>query len=120
MAARKRQLAPWEIVARRRNALRSTGPRTPEGKRRSALNSLKWQVCTKRRQRRLVAQGEDPREFRRLHRDLIALFGSADPRLGPLVAMVADEFWRKARALQVVKWISARRINRHRQTAGPV
>ncbi len=41
----KRALEPWKIAARRRNALKSTGPRTAVGKRRSALNSLKWRLC---------------------------------------------------------------------------
>ncbi len=37
---KRRHLTPRELDARRRNALRSTGPRTPRGKARASLNAL--------------------------------------------------------------------------------
>jgi hypothetical protein len=96
----KRQLTPREIAARRRNAQRSTGPRTRAGKRRSALNSLKWPICSRRRQNKLAARGEDPREFRRFARDLTALLRPPDPPLRRLVASLAVGWWRKVRLLR--------------------
>lgn len=94
-----RPLKSWEIAARRRNAQESTGPRSREGKRRAALNSMKWRVCTKDEEERLVARGEDPREFRRLHRDLIGLLKPFDAGLDRLVGRLTGEFWEKRRLL---------------------
>jgi len=74
--------AAW-LAANRRNALKSTGPKTAAGKRRVALNgrpvdtpSLRsgQALCSPELERQLRARGEHPRDFRRLHRDLIALF----------------------------------------------
>ena len=41
MLLRPRTLTPASLAARRANALKSTGPRTAQGKARVALNSLK-------------------------------------------------------------------------------
>ena len=45
--------------ASRHNALKSTGPRTPEGKKRSKFNALKHGLSAKT----LVLPGEDPLAF---------------------------------------------------------
>ncbi len=92
----KRALAPWEIAARRRNAQRSTGPRTSAGKRRSALNALRSGEHA-----RLLGGGKwflakDPPEFRRLHCALLALLGPVDGwDLAFLMHHLAQEFWWK-------------------------
>ena len=57
-----------QIEANRRNALRSTGPKTPEGKAAVSLNSLRHGL----RARTVVLPGEDPQEFQRLCDDLEA------------------------------------------------
>jgi hypothetical protein len=49
------------------------------GKRRAALNSRK-DSYSEELERQFRARGEDPRDFRRLHRDLVALF---QPREAP-------------------------------------
>ncbi len=96
MAQRKRALAAWEIAARRRNAQRSTGPRTAAGKRRSALNALRSGEHV-----RLPGGGKwflpkDPPEFRRLHCSLMALLGPIDGwDLAFLAHRLAQEFWWK-------------------------
>ncbi len=92
----KRTLAPWEIAARRRNAQRSTGPRSAAGKRRSALNALRSGEHA-----RLPGGGKwfldnDPPEFRRLHCALLALLGPIDGwDLAFLAHHLAQEFWWK-------------------------
>ncbi len=92
----KRALAPWEIAARRRNAQRSTGPRTAAGRRRSALNALRTGEHA-----RLPGGGKwflakDPPEFRRLHCALLALLGPIDGwDLAFLAHHLAQEFWWK-------------------------
>jgi hypothetical protein len=98
---RKRPLASWEIAARRRNGRKSKGPRTPEGKRRAALNLLRWRLCPKEQEKLLTAQGEDPREFRRLHRELFALLEPTDAVFEGLMSRLAGEFWNKLRLVRM-------------------
>ncbi len=62
------------LAANRRNAQKSTGPRTAAGKRRAALNSQRRGLASPEIERQLQERGEDPDDFRRLHRDLVALF----------------------------------------------
>src|SRR5215469_2019445 len=57
-----------QIEANRRNALKSTGPRTPEGKAVVSLNALKHGL----RARRVVLPGENVEEFHQLCDDLEA------------------------------------------------
>ena len=63
------------ILANRRNALKSSGPRSAARKRRVALNACRG-LCSEELERQFRARGEDPREFRRLHRDLIGILHS--------------------------------------------
>jgi hypothetical protein len=50
-----------KLAANRRNAQKSTGPRTPEGKDRSRLNALDHGCCAKT----LILPGEEPEELER-------------------------------------------------------
>src|SRR5258708_23165532 len=59
---------PSQIDANRRNALKSTGPKTPEGKAAVSLNSLRHGL----RARTVVLPGEDSQEFQSLCDDLEA------------------------------------------------
>jgi len=61
-------------IAASRNALKSTGRRTAAGKRRVALNTRSRDLIPEELERQLLARGEEPRDFRRLHRDLVAIF----------------------------------------------
>ncbi len=91
----RRPLTAAELAARRRNAQKSTGPRTPEGKRRSALNSLKKYLCPHWRAFLIPLKGQDPREYRRLHRDLIALLQPDNSFFRSLVRDLAEAWWEK-------------------------
>ncbi len=62
-----------QLQAQRRNVARSTGPRSLGGKRRAALNSTKWRQCSKAQQKIMALEGRNPFEYRRLHRQLIAI-----------------------------------------------
>jgi hypothetical protein len=55
-----------QIDANRRNALKSTGPRTSEGKTAASLNALRHGL----RARTVVLPGEDSQEFHQLCEDL--------------------------------------------------
>src|SRR6266851_5655361 len=57
-----------QIEANRRNALKSTGPRTPEGKVACRMNSLRHGL----RARTVVLPHENPEEFQQLCDDLEA------------------------------------------------
>jgi len=90
----KRPLTVPQILARRRNARRSTGPRTEEGRRRAKLNyrSLELPEAARRRLERLHA---DPRDFQRVWRDVLAVFAFMGPEMEPCLSAVAWDFWLK-------------------------
>lgn len=98
------QLTPLEMAARRRNAPKSTGPRTWAGKFRSSLNSLKGSFCPPWREPLIKVQGGDPRGLRRLHRDLISLLLPQDRYMAERVAELADACWEKVGVLHPLPW----------------
>jgi hypothetical protein len=95
-----RQHSSLRIAANRRNALKSTGPRTAAGKRRVALNALVRGLLPEDLERQLRARGEDLNEFRRLHRDLIGIFEPRDPAGARVVTQMALTWWEKARRIR--------------------
>jgi hypothetical protein len=62
----KKRVSPKQLRANRRNAQRSTGPRTDEGKSRAAKNAIVHGILC----RDLLMPGEDPKEFEAF-RDLL-------------------------------------------------
>ena len=70
----KPALSAARLAANRRNARKSTGPKTKAGKRRVALNARRLDFAPPEIEQQLRARGEDPRDFRRLHRDVADLF----------------------------------------------
>ena len=82
-----------QIKANRNNAKKSTGPRTEEGKTRSAKNALKHGLLA----RDAVLPGEDPADF---DRQLAALEADIQPDNSlefELVRQIADAQWRMRR-----------------------
>lgn len=69
-------MTPAKLRAQRANAQLSTGPRTPEGRRRSALNRLDAEVLDLPGGRWLHG---GVRDFQRIWRDLVALFWFVNP-----------------------------------------
>ncbi len=60
-------LSAARLAADRRNALKSTGPKKPAGKRRVPLNKGgDKELCSPELERDLRARGEDPRDLRRM------------------------------------------------------
>jgi hypothetical protein len=88
------------LAARRRNAQKSTGPRTAAGKRRAALNSQKRQLCPAWFEPILRREGGDLGDFQRLHRDLIALLQPFDTETRRMVEFLAICWWDKSRRLR--------------------
>src|SRR5262245_21199290 len=56
-----------QIIANRRNAQKSTGPQTPEGKAKSCKNALKHSFCSTD----IFIEGEDPIEYLRFRIDML-------------------------------------------------
>ncbi len=98
-------MTPARLAANRRNALKSTGPRTRAGKHRASLNGRTQGLCPQQLERELRARGEDLGEFRRLHRDLIAIFRPQDVAAIGVVEGLARTWWEKARRIR--HWVAA-------------
>ncbi|MGO9271496.1 MAG: hypothetical protein ACLQOO_14755 [Terriglobia bacterium] len=101
----KPPLSPARLAANRRNARKSTGPKTKAGKRRAALNGRRLDVAFPEIEieRRLQARGEDPRDFRCLHRDVAALFQPQDVTGEAAAQLLAMTWWEKARRIR--NWV---------------
>ncbi len=82
-----------QINANRNNAKKSTGPRTEEGKTRSAKNSLKHGLLA----RDTAMPGEDPADFDRQLSALEADIQPANSLEFELVRQIADAQWRMRR-----------------------
>jgi len=88
--------SPRRLAANRQNSLKSTGPKSSAGKRRVALNALRGNLCPVELEKQLRARGQDPREFRALHRDLMAIFRPKQPATFAAVELLARLWWQKA------------------------
>ncbi len=86
-----------QIEANRRNAQRSTGPRTPEGKAAVCHNALATGIYAKHH---VVAHTEDPKALDRLVAEYYQRFAPSTPEQRCLVdCLIADE-WRLRRFLR--------------------
>lgn len=87
-----------QIEANRRNAQRSTGPRTPEGKAAVCHNALATGIYTKHH---VVAPTEDPKALDGLVAEYYQRFAPTTPEQRCLVdCLIADE-WRLRRFLRI-------------------
>ncbi len=86
-----------QITANRINALRSTGPRTPEGKKRSARNAVKWGLFSKQ----VVLTEEEAHEWEQLSTHIRTLLQPGDPIEELLADEVTANWFRLARCLKI-------------------
>ncbi len=86
-----------QIAANRRNASRSTGPKTAKGKARSSQNATSHGLFTKA----VVLSNESRTEYDELVRAFVAKFQPRDPVEMRLVQRLADCEWRLTRARYV-------------------
>jgi hypothetical protein len=84
---------PAQITANRANALKSTGPRTLEGKATARFNALKHGLDANS----LVLPGEDPAEYDALVRDYYASSNPATPEEAFHVDTMIRADWNKRR-----------------------
>jgi hypothetical protein len=86
-------ISPAKLEANRRNALRSTEPKTERGKERARLNALRHGM----RAKELVARGEDFADFGRFSAELGATLKPGDAFEEQLVEDIAMSSWRLRR-----------------------
>jgi hypothetical protein len=82
-----------QIEANRQNAQRSTGPRTPEGKAKVAMNALKHGLTADR----IVLANEDPEEFDAFRSAMLAALDPQDAVDQVLAERVVFNAWRLRR-----------------------
>ena len=93
------QLTPQLLAASRRNARRSTGPRSPAAKQNSKLNALKHgaYVSDENQRQAMQALGEDPEQFQSLTEELRSAFGPGDALWEKQIEDLAWLYWRRKR-----------------------
>jgi len=94
--------SPARVRANRRNAQKSTGPRTDAGKSHSCMNALQSGIHAESH----IIRGEDPAGLDRLAADYHAEFHPATPRQRDLVDAIVDNEWkiRRLRYLESEIW----------------
>lgn len=92
-------MSPKQIEANRRNARKSTGPKTPEGRATSKMNALKHGILS----RQVLVQGMNIKESRNELNKLHQRFWDELQPVGPVEEMLVDQIvtahWRQRRAL---------------------
>ena len=101
-------LAGARAAASRSNGAKSRGPRTPEGKARSAQNALKHGL---RAQRFLVVGNESAREFDALETALVDELAPEGTLQGLLAGRIARAAWRLERAERIEADLFAREMH---------
>jgi hypothetical protein len=86
-----------KIEANRRNALRSTGPKTEEGKRRSRLNAVRHGLTAETAVRHL----EDAKDYNAFEATIIADYCAETAVARELVLRLASLLWRLRRATAI-------------------
>ncbi len=86
-----------QVAANRRNATKSSGPRTKSGKVRSSGNALKHGLSAEQ----VVMLDENPAAFEALRSDLFEHYQPTDPVAEHLVEQVAACIWRLRRVPEI-------------------
>lgn len=89
-----RSISDKQLAANRRNATRSTGPRTPEGKARAAQNAIQHGLCAQR----ITLPGEDAHEWAVFHHQFLLDLQPNDALERLMVDRIALAAWRLQRA----------------------
>ena len=86
-----------QIEANRRNALKSTGPKTENGKQQSRRNALKHGLTAET----VIEPLEDPEEYRAFEEAIVSEYAPQTPVEQELVHRLASLFWRLRRATSI-------------------
>ena len=116
------KLTPRQLESNRRNAQKSTGPRSDAGKRRVALNALKYGRYTgpHTMEQSMLLLGEDPHEFHAFRESLLASRQPTDAMERMLVEDIAMLAWKKRRLNRAQQGLQLRNLemlelDRHRR-----
>jgi len=91
-----------QLEANRRNALRSTGPRTENGKQQSRRNVLKHRLTAET----VIEPLENPEEYRVFEEAVVSEYLPQTPVERELVHRLASLFWRLRRATSIETGLS--------------
>ncbi len=86
-----------QLMANRRNAMKSTGPLTAEGKAKSSQNRLSHGLCSSA----LLIRGESQEAFDALHAEMVAVYRPTTPEEKMLTDQLSEAQWRLNRARRV-------------------
>ena len=100
-----------KLEANRRNSLKSTGPRSDEGKARSAMNALKHGLTAEQ----IVLPNEDPEAYDALRQKWLDDYPDADAGQLALIEIAVRNIWMLDRAARHKRAMSAERM-RHART----
>jgi hypothetical protein len=100
------------MLAARRNARQSTGPRSPAGKQNVKLNALKHgaYVSDENQREAMQALGEDPEKFEALREELRSAFTPGDAYLEKQIGDLAWLYWRRERLERTLSGLRRRAL----------
>jgi len=122
---RKRPVSERRIQANRRNALRSTGPKTAQGKRTVARNAIKHGFLAREV---VITAGDGEEDMEEFHALVERLWESYEP-VGvveeSLVQTIATCLWRKARVIraengEIRKRLDSAKVDRYLQNSDKI
>jgi hypothetical protein len=87
-------ISEQKLEANKLNALKSTGPRTPEGRAKSALNAIKHGLCAQT----VIISSENSDEFRAFAKNLTSDFAPLNQVERNMVKRIVSLSWRLERA----------------------
>jgi hypothetical protein len=101
-------LSPARAEASRKNGAKSRGPKTPEGKARTARNALKHGLCA---EHHVVVEGESPDAFVAFEAALVADLAPEGALQTLLAGRIARAAWRLERAERIEAELFARQMD---------
>jgi len=101
-----------QLLANRLNAKKSTGAKTPEGKRRSSLNAIKHGLTCEKH----VAIGENKQEFETLKQQVLIAFPVFDIKSEIYVRKIIQYEWSLRRYQAIETGIFSRESLDHNQS----
>src|SRR5271166_2592550 len=99
MSLVEREMTPAQIAASQANGKKSQGPKTPEGKARVSLNSLKtgaYAKTDKALREIMLRRGENPEDFEQLHQEFTEEWQPGYVTEATLVKTIAEKTFDKA------------------------
>jgi hypothetical protein len=103
-----------QIAANRRNAQRSTGPRTAEGKKAVRLNALKYGMTAEV----IVLPHESAPDYHEIRAALIDSYAPANSHELMLVDQIAAGYWRTIRSRRFETAMFDNQLRTHKRAAG--